>query len=246
MTAQEDALRLLQELVASVANQTVAAHRLTRNKITADEFDATTRRMLTSVQVADRFLQDSAATASQEQAGPEPLGTMYVDRIGSNPADDQGWVKTEDGWQSLQTIPSRKDIERERWDPNEEHCHKCGNPVGVIWTAPDELWQAVMGTPGGIRCIRCFDEEAEAKGRLLRWVPQSAYLPAEQAAEPGLDVPTLVKAIDEFITVQTGFDVDDAEAIAAIYTRLRSQDSRLGQRGSQQPASGSEGRELNA
>lgn len=39
-----------------------------------------------------------------------------------------------------------------------------------------------------------------------------------------LDVERLARAIDNFITSQTGFDVDDAHAIAAEYARLAEAD----------------------
>lgn len=63
--------------------------------------------------------------------------------------------------------------ERE-YPPRTEHCHECGDPVAVVWTAPDDLWAAVTGREdgGGIRCIPCFDEAAAAQGRFIRWVPQ--------------------------------------------------------------------------
>src|SRR5690606_188394 len=49
------------------------------------------------------------------------------------------------------------------FDPESEDCQQCGQPVGLVWTAPDDLWQAVTGiTDGsGIRCIPCFDKAAE-------------------------------------------------------------------------------------
>lgn len=53
-----------------------------------------------------------------------------------------------------------------------EFCHDCGADVGLVWTADDDLWLAVMGHPGGVVCIRCFDRRAWAQRRLLRWVPR--------------------------------------------------------------------------
>lgn len=59
-----------------------------------------------------------------------------------------------------------------------EHCHHCGQPVGLVWTAPDDLWAAVTGITdgGGIRCIPCFDKAAAEQGRFIRWVPQQEQL----------------------------------------------------------------------
>jgi len=47
-----------------------------------------------------------------------------------------------------------------------------------------------------------------------------------RATPPSLDVERLRRAIDNFITSQTGFDVDDAEAIAAEYARLSGKEER--------------------
>ena len=74
-------------------------------------------------------------------------------------------------------------------DPEGEHCFDCGKAVGLVWTAPDSMWADVTGNDGGgLLCIRCFDDRATAQGRLIRWVPQSAYLPT---GGPLLDVKLL-------------------------------------------------------
>lgn len=53
-----------------------------------------------------------------------------------------------------------------------ETCQECGRPVGVAWLAEDGLWREVIGTEGGIRCIRCFDRELEHRGIFVRWRPE--------------------------------------------------------------------------
>jgi hypothetical protein len=58
------------------------------------------------------------------------------------------------------------------FSPDAEHCHNCGEAVGVVWTASDDLWAAVQGRPGGILCVQCFDDRAVSQGRFIRWVPQ--------------------------------------------------------------------------
>ncbi len=52
-----------------------------------------------------------------------------------------------------------------------EFCKKCGQRQPVVWTARDELWLAVTGSPHGVLCPGCFDKAAEAKGLFLRWKP---------------------------------------------------------------------------
>jgi hypothetical protein len=52
-----------------------------------------------------------------------------------------------------------------------EVCWDCGAQVGLYWHASDELWALVMGEPGGLLCVRCFDRRAWDQGRLLRWEP---------------------------------------------------------------------------
>jgi hypothetical protein len=51
-----------------------------------------------------------------------------------------------------------------------EICHSCGSAVAAVWHARDEEWEAVVGGPGGIRCVRCFAAEAEQKGIHLAFV----------------------------------------------------------------------------
>ena len=70
----------------------------------------------------------------------------------------------------------------------EAYCQRCGGP-NVVWFAPSELWNAVMGGPDGILCPMCFIYAAEAKGRdgaAWRIAPERVhaappYLAAEQA-----------------------------------------------------------------
>lgn len=81
-------------------------------------------------------------------------------------------------------------------DAEGEHCYDCGKAVGLIWTAPDSMWAEVTGRPdgGGLLCIKCFDERAEAMGLLLRWVPQPAAQPAPPERSDPLDVDALAWA----------------------------------------------------
>lgn len=53
-----------------------------------------------------------------------------------------------------------------------QFCHRCGRRDGLIWWAPDELWTQIMGGPGGVRCVRCFDRECQERGIGLLWVPR--------------------------------------------------------------------------
>ena len=52
-----------------------------------------------------------------------------------------------------------------------EVCQSCGRPVGLVWTAPDDLWRELVSEDGGgIRCIPCFDALSPDS---LRWVPRA-------------------------------------------------------------------------
>jgi hypothetical protein len=53
-----------------------------------------------------------------------------------------------------------------------EICYACGRPVDVVWTAPDELWLRIVGGPGGILCVACFDGLCRSEDTYLRWVPE--------------------------------------------------------------------------
>ena len=54
-----------------------------------------------------------------------------------------------------------------------ETCQHCDLPVGVWWTATDELWATVTGRNdgGGVLCMGCFDVIADMQGLTLRWSP---------------------------------------------------------------------------
>lgn len=66
-----------------------------------------------------------------------------------------------------------------------EVCKRCGWLVAAScptwWSAPDALWNEVEGGPGGIRCIRCFTEDCEAKGVTVYW---RAVVDGGEAKEP--------------------------------------------------------------
>lgn len=64
-----------------------------------------------------------------------------------------------------------------------EICHACGRPVGhhhpfgreplTWWRAvPDELWNAIEGGAGGLRCPPCFTRDCENAGVPIRWVAE--------------------------------------------------------------------------
>lgn len=50
-----------------------------------------------------------------------------------------------------------------------EFCKTCGRRQPLVWTATDELWLAVVGSPNGVRCPECFTKEAWKLGLFLRW-----------------------------------------------------------------------------
>jgi hypothetical protein len=55
-----------------------------------------------------------------------------------------------------------------------EYCRRCGTEVSQIWWSPGWLWEDITGEldGAGIRCIRCFDVEAQRRGIHLQWVPR--------------------------------------------------------------------------
>lgn len=53
-----------------------------------------------------------------------------------------------------------------------ERCMFCGWKVGVVWWCDDQVaWETVTGYSdgGGVSCMTCFDEKAQAKGLPLKW-----------------------------------------------------------------------------
>lgn len=53
--------------------------------------------------------------------------------------------------------------------PFTEICQRCGFQVAVVWRASDELWERIVGRPGGVLCVKCFDELCKQRGLFLYW-----------------------------------------------------------------------------
>lgn len=47
-------------------------------------------------------------------------------------------------------------------------CHACGGP-NVVWFAPSEVWNSVVGDSGGILCPTCFIAAARLAGLDVPW-----------------------------------------------------------------------------
>jgi hypothetical protein len=45
-----------------------------------------------------------------------------------------------------------------------EICKRCGRRNVLAWSVPDAVWMSVVGDPGTIWCLTCFDEEAHRFG----------------------------------------------------------------------------------
>lgn len=45
----------------------------------------------------------------------------------------------------------------------EDRCQQCGNK-NIVWSADNDLWNKVMGSPNGIICPQCFEKIAKEKG----------------------------------------------------------------------------------
>lgn len=55
-----------------------------------------------------------------------------------------------------------------------EICNECGRAVGASsgptwWSAPDWLWERVMGSPNGVLCMPCFAVHVDAAGYGMHW-----------------------------------------------------------------------------
>lgn len=51
-----------------------------------------------------------------------------------------------------------------------ETCQECGKRY-LLWMAPGELYERVIGSRGGLFCPRCFDHKARAIGDTVCWTP---------------------------------------------------------------------------
>ena len=45
-----------------------------------------------------------------------------------------------------------------------EWCGRCDRRNTVGFSVSDELWSRIVGDPNVVRCLTCFDEEAQEKG----------------------------------------------------------------------------------
>jgi len=51
-----------------------------------------------------------------------------------------------------------------------EKCQACGQPYSYVWSAPNEMWNQVVGKGGaGFLCIPCFDKLCVKKGKVPYW-----------------------------------------------------------------------------
>jgi hypothetical protein len=50
----------------------------------------------------------------------------------------------------------------------ESVCQDCGG-ANVVWFAPNDIWNRVVGSPNGILCPRCFIVRANRAGIDARW-----------------------------------------------------------------------------
>lgn len=54
-------------------------------------------------------------------------------------------------------------------DHPEALCNRCGLKNVIGWSAPNELWNRVVGSPNGILCPQCFVQRAERVGERGPW-----------------------------------------------------------------------------
>jgi hypothetical protein len=66
----------------------------------------------------------------------------------------------------------RASLDRHLLRYNLEHCHRCGRRVSLIWWSVVG-WTNVVRDRGCLRCIRCFDREAQAAGVWISWLAVS-------------------------------------------------------------------------
>lgn len=50
-----------------------------------------------------------------------------------------------------------------------EFCDLCGRDVEVVFRVEDKHWELIIGDPGAVRCLRCFDAAAQEKRVFLQW-----------------------------------------------------------------------------
>ncbi len=50
----------------------------------------------------------------------------------------------------------------------EDFCQECGRP-NIVWFAPNELWNKIVGSSDGILCPTCFAKRAEKITGKIVW-----------------------------------------------------------------------------
>jgi len=51
-----------------------------------------------------------------------------------------------------------------------EVCRECGRRFKMVWSAPDDVWERVVGDEDGSLCPDCFDRLAAFKNVPIRWL----------------------------------------------------------------------------
>ena len=78
-----------------------------------------------------------------------------------------------------------------RCDDYTEVCNRCGLQHDEVWYVSDNIWYEVVGSTGGILCIRCFNYlfkercKSESGGfRFLYWSCKEHEFPEQQTLFP--------------------------------------------------------------
>ena len=86
----------------------------------------------------------------------------------------------------------------------EDICTDCGGP-NVVWHAPNDLWNRVMGGEGGILCPRCFIQRAKADGINEVWRVDTAAMAGEHGELVGR-LRAIVDAFDDDVANELASD----------------------------------------
>lgn len=65
-----------------------------------------------------------------------------------------------------------------------ETCQRCHRPFDVVWSAPNDLWHEVIGSPFGVYCPDCFDQMCDEHGVHPHFIAYREHVKTE-----GLSIP---------------------------------------------------------
>lgn len=100
-----------------------------------------------------------------------------------------------------------------------ERCRSCGESYPQVWAAENDLWNAVIGSPNGTRCMPCFDREAHAAGFSPYWACVDGHFSFAQLETASSELERCRQERDEAVEAALRKDFHDVLALVDVNCR---------------------------